>query len=141
MTDDLKRIEKSGSESIAALRSILTALEITNTLRENESKILPLVGETVEIITLEPERYSYIAAISYPQLVEKTVKSITIDSLGYRNITPIKGLRVTELSTAVLRSQMEALRRLDPSKELIINVSDNQGTPVITISLVDSGRT
>ena len=116
MTDDLKRIEKSGSESIAALRSILTALEITNTLTEKALEINPLMGGPVMIKTIEPTHHGF---------------------------TPINYRLVTELSTAVLRSQMEALRRLDlsPDKELTINVSDSQGTSVITISLVDSGRT
>ncbi len=116
MTDDLERIEESFSKSIVALRSILTTLEITNTLRENESKILPLMGKPFVIQTIEPTR---------------------------RGFTPINYRLVTELSTAVLRGQMEALRRLDPSqdKELTINVSDSQGTPVITISLVDRERT
>jgi hypothetical protein len=36
---------------------------------------------------------------------------------------------------------MEALRGLDPSKELAIDVSNKQGTSVITISLVDRERT
>jgi hypothetical protein len=127
MTDDLKRIEKSGSESIAALRSILTALEITNTLRENESKILPLMGEPVVIETLET---------------------------NHRGGISQHFLRVTALSMEVLQGKMKALRHLDPSpsKVLTLNIKgmvdglmrptkDNTGTPVITISLMDSGRT
>jgi hypothetical protein len=83
---------------------------------EIQTQIEPLMGKPVVIKTIEPKRHGF-TAINY--------------------------LRVTELSTAVLRSQMEALRRLDlsPDKELTINVSDSQGTSVITISLVDSGRT
>jgi hypothetical protein len=127
MADDLKRIEKSGSESIAALRSILTALEITNTLTEKALEINPLMGGPVMIKTIEPT---------------------------YHGFTPRNYRLVTELSTAMLRSQMEALRRLDPSPSKVLTLdiggrvdgvmrptNDGTGTSVITISLVDSGRT
>jgi hypothetical protein len=80
----------------------MTDDEIQKILEPVRTQIDPLMGGPVVIITLEPERYSYIPAISYPQLVGKTVKNKTIDSLGYRNITPINYLQVTELSTAVL---------------------------------------
>ena len=118
MINDLERIEKSGRNSIKALRSILTALEITNTLREKESGINPLIGQYVVIKTIEPKRHD--------------------------NYIPIN-LRVTKLTTAVLRSTMEELRRLDPSPDMAlnVNVSENEGRPLITISLINenSGRT
>jgi len=112
MADHLERIKESFSKSIEALRGIRTALEITNTLTEKAVEIDPLMGEPVVIQTIEPKPARF---------------------------TAIDHLPVTELSTAVLRSKMKALRRLDPSqdKELTIDVSDNQGTPVITISLME----
>jgi hypothetical protein len=130
MTDDLKRIEKSGSESIAALRSILTALEITNTLRENESKILPLMGEPVVIITLES---------------------------NHRGETYQSFRRVTALSTEVLEERINRLIGLNRSPDhrevkleikgmvdgVMRTTNDGTGTSVITIGLIkeNSGRT
>jgi hypothetical protein len=83
MTDDLKRIEKSGSESIAALRSILTALEITNLVREKKLEINPLMGQPVVIETLET---------------------------NHRGGISQHFLRVTALSMEVLQGKMKALR-------------------------------
>jgi hypothetical protein len=94
----------------------MTDDEIQKILEPVRTQINPLMGGPVMIKTIEPTHHGF---------------------------TPINYRLVTELSTAVLRSQMKALRRLDlsPDKELTINVSDSQGTSVITISLVDSGRT
>jgi hypothetical protein len=127
MTDDLRRIEKSFSKSIAALRSINTALEIINLLREKKLEINPLMGKPVVIKTLEPNHKGEVSQ---------------------------HFLRVTKLSMEVLQGKMEALRHLDPSlgKTLTLNTeervdglmrptNDGTGTPVITISLVDRERT
>ena len=67
---------------------------------------------------------------------------ITIEPKRH-GFTAINYLRVTAFSTAVLGQQIEELRRLDPSpnKELNVTVNENEGTQVITIHLMDSGRT
>ena len=86
--------------------------EIQNILEQPE--ISRLNGPSW-IITIEPKRHGFTAS-------------------NY--------LRVTELSTAVLRRQMKGLRDLDPSldKELNVTVNENEGTPVITIHLMDRER-
>jgi hypothetical protein len=131
MTDDLSerlsKILKDLSDRKPLLQNALTALEITNTLKENESKILSLMGQPVVIRTLES---------------------------NHRGGISQDFLRVTALSMEVLQGKMKALRHLDPSpsKVLTLNIKgmvdglmrptkDNTGTPVITISLMDSGRT
>ncbi len=130
MTDHLERIKESFSRSIEALRNIHTALEITNTLRENESKILPLMGEPVVIITLESNHRG------------ETYQSFRL---------------VTELSTEVLEERINRLIGLNRSPDhrelkleingmfdgLMRTTNDGTGTSVITIGLIkeNSGRT
>lgn len=93
------------------------------------NQIEPLMGKAVVIKTIEPERHGFTA----------------------RNY-----LRVTKLTTDVLGQQIEKLRHLDPSlsKTLTLDIGgrvdglmrpkkNDEGTPVITISLINenSGRT
>jgi hypothetical protein len=105
----------------------MTDDEIQKILEPVRTQINPLMGGPVMIKTIEPT---------------------------YHGFTPRNYRLVTELSTAMLRSQMEALRRLDPSPSKVLTLdiggrvdgvmrptNDGTGTSVITISLVDSGRT
>jgi len=114
MTDDLGDIENKFGKALQSLQETLTRIEIANIL--NQQKIRQLRGPC-RIIIMQPPSEGRIC-------------------------TEI--LQVTELSTEVLRSKMEALRRLNPSpnRELTVSIHSNVEEKIlaITISLQDKAR-